>query len=78
MDQIWWLEVVLQVVWTRTLELPLLLYRQLNLLVSRLCIGSLRGTMPYRILSDEEKGCVVEMHEGRMKSSDIAFVLNVP
>ena len=38
----------------------------------------LRGTMPYKILSDEERGRIVGMREGGMKSSDFAFVLNVP
>ena len=60
------------------LELPLLFYWWLNLLIFRLCIGSLRGTMPYKISSDEERGCIVGMREGGMKSSNIASVLNVP
>jgi transposase len=34
--------------------------------------------MPYKFLSDEERGRIVGMCEGGMKSSDIAFVLNVP
>ena len=59
-------------------ELPLLLCWWLSLLIFRLCIGSLRGTMPYKILSDEVRGCIVGMHESGLKSSNIAFVLNVP
>ena len=43
-----------------------------------MCIGPLRGTKPYQILSDEERGHIVEMHEGAMKSSNIASILNVP
>ena len=42
-----------------------------------LYIGSLKGVMPYRILSDEERRRIVGMHEGRMKNLDVAFVLNV-
>jgi transposase len=34
--------------------------------------------MPYKILSDEERGRIVGMREIGMKSSNIAFVLNVP
>jgi hypothetical protein len=34
--------------------------------------------MPYKILSDEEKGHIVGMREGGMKSSNITFILNVP
>ena len=34
--------------------------------------------MPYKFLSDEERGRIVGMREGGMKSVDIAFLLNVP
>ena len=34
--------------------------------------------MPYKILSDEERGRIVGVCEGGMKSSGIAYVLNVP
>jgi hypothetical protein len=77
-DEIWWLEVLLEALWTCALELPLLFYWWLKLLIFRLCIGSLRGTMPYKILSGEESGRIVGMCEVGIKSSDIAFVLNVP
>ena len=77
-NHIWWFEIVLQAFWTRALELPLLLYWCLNLLISRLCIGSLKGTMLYKILSNEERSCIMGMRKGEMKSSNIAFVLNVP
>ena len=46
--------------------------------IFKLCIGSLRGTMPYKILSDEGRGHIVGMRESGMKSLDIAYVLNVP
>ena len=46
-------------------------------LVVLLAIGLLRDTIRYKILSDEERGRIVGMREGGMKSSDIAFVLNV-
>ena len=39
---------------------------------------SLKGTMPYKILNDEERDDIVEMCESGMKSSNISFVLNVP
>jgi hypothetical protein len=34
--------------------------------------------MPYKILSDEEWGCIVEMRKSGMESLDMACVLNVP
>ena len=34
--------------------------------------------MPYTIFSDDKRGCIVGMHKGGMKSSNIASILNVP
>lgn len=33
--------------------------------------------MPYRMLSDEERARIMEMHEGGIKCLDIEVVLNV-
>jgi hypothetical protein len=40
-----------------------------------LVTGLLRGTMPYKILSGEERGRIVEMREGGMKSPDICICI---
>jgi hypothetical protein len=69
-DEILWLKVVLEEVWTWALELPLLFYWWLNLLIFTLCNGYLRGTITYIILSYEERGCIVGMRESETKSSN--------